>query len=565
MSQKNKFTLSSDLAFYRWEATPDEYTPYEAVVSEDYDPFNTTISAYWTSILSQDTFIELKYTGWWVLLIVESATGDRVTPARYDGYTGMYSDNYYIWGDWPQTQHSVQATISHFADDFIQGDHEFKLGVVYQRASAEWKWGYNSGKYYYDYDGQPYMAFYMNPEIYGGVTRRFSAFLDDSWSITDRLTLNLGVRFDQTRGGYPEYDRLDTNGNPTGEKISGNMDLIRWDTWSPRLGIVYQLTADKKTILKASYGRYYGHMLTQVMYGSAPSKSDRYWYQYNWDTLAYDILYEHIDPIADRGFDPNLKNPYSDTFTVGIEREIFTDFSLSLTAVYKESKDSYRSQNTGAEYELVDLYDEYGDQTIQVYNQTNPGESFYLTTNPGDRTTYRALFLAFNKRFNKRWMLSGSLALSRARQFPVGYSDKNDLINMYDVPGYYDRGYQFKLSASYVFPYGIMLSAFFAHEQGAPFNRTIPLWLPGQGNVTVAAEKRGSQRYPNQTYLDLRVEKEFGLWGNSRLKFLIDIWNVFNTDYHTRVASTNAESPAYLAPRNYILPRRAQLGVRFVF
>ena len=175
----------------------------------------------------------------------------------------MYSDNYYIWGDWPQTQHSVQATISHFADDFIQGDHEFKLGVVYQRASAEWKWGYNSGKYYYDYDGQPYMAFYMNPEIYGGVTRRFSAFLDDSWSITDRLTLNLGVRFDQTRGGYPEYDRLDTNGNPTGEKISGNMDLIRWDTWSPRLGIVYQLTADKKTILKESYGRYYGHMLTQ--------------------------------------------------------------------------------------------------------------------------------------------------------------------------------------------------------------------------------------------------------------------------------------------------------------
>ena len=86
-----------------------------------------------------------------------------------------------------------------------------------------------------------------------------------------------------------------------------------------------------------------------------------------------------------------------------------------------------------------------------------------------------------------------------------------------------------------------MLSAYFAHEQGTPFNRTIPLWLPGQGNVTIAAEERGSQRFPNPTYLDLRVEKEFGLWGNSRLKFLIDIWNVFNTDYYTSVASTNAD------------------------
>jgi outer membrane receptor protein involved in Fe transport len=565
INKKNKFTISTDLAFYRWEATPDAYTPYETVTSEQYDPFNTTISAYWTTILSQNTFAEFKYSGWWVSQRTESATGDVVTPARYDGYTGMLSDNSYYQGDWPQDQHSVQATVSHFADDFLQGDHEFKLGVVYNRGSAEWNWGFHSGKYYYDWDGEPYSVYLMNPEVYGGNTRRISAFLDDSWAILDRLTLNLGIRYDHTRGGYPEFDRMDENGNPTGEKVPGDMDLIRWDTWSPRLGIVYQLTGDSKTILKASYGRYYGHMLTQVMYGSAPSKSDRYWYGYNWDTGEYDNLLEYIDPIANRGFDRNLKNPYSDQFSVGVERQIFTDFSLSLTGIYKESKDSYVNNNIGAEYELVDLYDEYGDQTIQVYNQTNPGESYYLTTNPGDRTTYKALFFTFNKRLSNKWQLSGSLALSQSRQYPVGYRDKNDLINMYGVPGNYDRGYQFKISGTYALPYGLMLSAYFAHEQGTPFNRTIPLWLPGQGNVTIAAEERGSQRFPNQTYLDLRVEKEIGLWGSSRLKFLIDMWNVFNTDYHTSVASTNAESTVYLAPRNYILPRRAQLGIRFVF
>ena len=562
INKNNKLSLSCDFDWYRWEATPDEFTPYEAVMSEDSS--NPLPSVTWTSILSQDTFFEIKYAGWWCTLISEAADGDRVTPGRWDEYTGMNSDNFYWWGDWPQHQHSVQGSVSHFADDFLQGDHEFKFGVIYNHSWAGWKWGYHSNVYYYDWDGYPYFAFFMDPEEYGGVTNRISAFLDDSWSIHNRLTLNLGVRFDHTRGGYPEFARLDENANPTDEIIPGDMDLIRWDTWSPRLGLVYQLTADRKTVLKASYGRYYGHMLMRDMYRSAPSKAERSWWAYNWDTGEYDILYEIIDPIADRGFDRNLKNPYSDQFSVGIEREIFPDFSLSLTGIYKESKDFIGTQNTTAEYEVIDFYDEYGDQTIQVYNQTNFGDSFYLNTNPGNKTNYKALILAFNKRLSNNWQVSGSLTLSKGRQYPIGYSDRNDLTNMYGVPGNYDREYMFKISGTYIFPYGIMFSAYFAHEQGRPFNRTIPVYLD-QGRREIAAEPRGSQRYPSQTYLDLRLEKEFGLWKQTRLKLLIDVWNIFNADYHYWVASSNAESDAYLAPGGIAVPRRAQLGIRFLF
>ena len=561
INKNNKFTLSCDFNYCRQEGAPNEFSPYETVWSED--SWNPLPSASWTSILSPNTFFEIKYSGWWVNdFTSEAATGDRVTPAHYDGYTGMNSGNFPYWGDWPQGQHQVQGTVSHFADDFLQGDHEFKVGVVYNHSWAGWKWGYCSNVSYYDWDGYPYFAYFMNPEEYGGVLNKTSAFLDDSWSVSDRLTLNLGIRFDHIRGGYPEYARLDENANPTGETIPADMGMIRWDVWSPRLGLVYQLTGDRKMILKASYGRYYGHMLIRDIYRSAPSKSDRYWYQYNWDTLAYDILYEHIDPIANRGTDRNMKNPYSDQFSVGIEREIFPDFSLSLTGLYKESKDPIGSQNATAKYELIDYYDEFGDQWIQVYNQTN--DSFYLTTNQDNKTTYKALILAFNKRLSKKWQVNGSFAWSKTLQYPKGYSDKNDLINMYGVPGPYDRAWQFKLSGTYIFPYGIMLSAYFDYEQGRPYNRAITIDLD-QGRRTIAAEERGSKRYPNPTYLDLRVEKEFGLWGNSKLKFLIDIWNVFNTDYYSWVASTNGLSDAYLKPGGFVLPRRSQLGFRFVF
>jgi len=559
INKNNKLTLSCDFDDYRWEDTPDAFYPYETVSSEDSS--NPLPSATWTSILSPNTFFEIKYAGWWVTLISEAADGDRVTPMRYDAYTGMYSGNASWWGDWPQHQHQVQGSVSHFAEDFLGGDHEFKFGVIYNNSYAGWKWGYNSNMYYYDWDGYPYYAFFMNPEEYGGVLNRISSFLDDSWSVSDRLTLNLGVRFDHTRGGYPELSKLDETANPI-ETLPADMDLLKWDTWSPRLGLVYQLTGDRKTIFKASYGRYYGHMLMRDFYQSAPSRGERSWWLYNWNTGKYDILTELIDPIADRGMDRNIKNPYSDQFSAGIEREIFTDFSLSLTGIYKESKNPVNEQNTTAEYEIIDFYDEYGGQWIQVYNQIN--DSFYLTTNRDLKMTYKALILAFNKRLSNNWQVSGNLTLSKAKQYPKGYWDKNDLINMYGVPGNYDREYQFKLSGTYIFPHGIMLSAYFAYEQGRPYNRTIPISL-NQGRRTIAAEPRGSKRYPNQTYLDLRLEKDFRLWKEMRLKLLLDVWNIFNNDYHYWVAETNAESEAYLAPGGYVLPRRAQLGIRFVF
>jgi len=211
INKNNKFNFSIDINDYRWEETPYEFAPYETMMSEDSS--NPLIGASWTSVLSQNTFFEIKYAGWWVTLITEAADGDRVTPAHYDAATGMYSGNSYWWGDWPQRAHQIQGTVSHFADDFLLGDHDFKFGVIYNHGSAGWKWGYHSNVYYYDWDGSPSYAFFMDPEEYGGVLNRISAHLDDSWAMGDRLTLNLGIRFDHTRGGFPEMPVLDQDGN----------------------------------------------------------------------------------------------------------------------------------------------------------------------------------------------------------------------------------------------------------------------------------------------------------------------------------------------------------------
>jgi len=93
-----------------------------------------------------------------------------------------------------------------------------------------------------------------------------AAYIQDDWKITNRLTLNLGVRYEV---GLPYYDTqnrlsnfdLDNPSNPHLVLASNNggyegRSLVNpnSDGWEPRLGLAYQLT--KKTVLRTGYGIY---------------------------------------------------------------------------------------------------------------------------------------------------------------------------------------------------------------------------------------------------------------------------------------------------------------------
>src|SRR5262249_5153540 len=72
----------------------------------------------------------------------------------------------------------------------------------------------------------------VNSTIIGG-------FVQDSWSILDKVTLNLGVR----------YDSLNM------EDDTGRKGLALHDQWSPRVGIVWDPTEQGRAKIYANYGR----------------------------------------------------------------------------------------------------------------------------------------------------------------------------------------------------------------------------------------------------------------------------------------------------------------------
>src|SRR4029453_6428940 len=159
----------------------------------------------------------------------------------------------------------------------------------------------------------------------------------DAVQIGDRLTLNLGVRYDHTHTRSFDEPELDKQAQPTGKSFSG-LDYYTWNIFAPRIGLNYKLTSDGKTVLKAHYGRYYPGGVTGAFGTSVPSISPVQFGIWNFETGAFQDV-ELASGASNKVFSPDQKPPKKDQYVVGIEREIFNRLTLSATYLHKRSRD----------------------------------------------------------------------------------------------------------------------------------------------------------------------------------------------------------------------------------
>src|SRR6185436_9854994 len=68
-------------------------------------------------------------------------------------------------------------------------------------------------------------------------------FVQDSWTIGDRLTINPGVRYEQ-------------------EKLAGTIidDFQMKNNWAPRIGATFDVAGNGATKIYGNYGRYYARI-----------------------------------------------------------------------------------------------------------------------------------------------------------------------------------------------------------------------------------------------------------------------------------------------------------------
>ena len=114
--------------------------------------------------------------------------------------------------------------------------------------------------------------------------------MQDTWSATPRLTVNLGLRFEQFHNYVNEGTKSRGRSDPP--ERTPALDLQTWWGLAPRLGAALALTGDGKTVLKGTYGLF--------NHNPAVGFSENY----NQNTLQ-STTYRWRDLNGNRDYDPN--------------------------------------------------------------------------------------------------------------------------------------------------------------------------------------------------------------------------------------------------------------------
>jgi len=578
----------------------------DATVSQESPEYVANFSL--TQIFSSTTFFDLKAAAFDGYYYLDPETGPD-TYMHFDSADNRRHDSagYFYYAD--RSRYQANASLTHYVEDFIGGSHDFKFGAEIERSFIRSQYGYTGtggalGDHiqYYDYTDYyvPGVSNYLAYQ-YGGYDKntrytRLEGFVQDSWQVMKRLNISLGVRLSQYWGQV--------------KGVSGA--VYSASRIAPRLGFTFDLLGDKTTILKGHYGQFSEAMNASYHDQMNPSSAFTDAISYYWDYGAAEwVEFERVVHENLYSMDPGVKHPYMEQFTLGLERELFKDASLSVTYINRTWKNIIGPVDRAADYDEVTYnVPGYGDYTLYERTPETVNTRSYLITNyrVGDNwiladpfRKYGGIEVLFNKRFSNRWQLVASYVYSKTHgtidngqaddiNYGGGTNDPNFYINA-NGNATYDPTHMIKIQASYLIPVvDLSVSAYFRGITGNAWTSRYRTSLFNQGRVTFFLEDRGSNHYPMDKSLDVRLEKIFTLAGKYRLGILFDVFNVFNTDTVTSWGTRFSydwglpadwqnvdpeDNPSWAAHyptstdghqlTGIVLPRQARIGLRLIF
>ena len=478
-----------------------------------------------------------------------------------------------VWGveKAKYTRTSGNIDVNYYLD--FAGEHSFKAGFQFVRLHDDKKTPntqpviyFRLGRPYYFHDGitvesgkygyyevrDPF-AFPYRADAY---SNRMALYIQDSWTIANRLTLNIGLRAEQEK--IPPF----TDDPRHAGKVP--LDFGFGDKLAPRLGFTFDVLGDSTLKLFGSYGIYYDVMKLAMPEGSYGG--DQWWSSYysldtdEWQNIGvngyypgdfYEKLNWREDSIDDT--DPDIKPMSQREISLGVEKQLGTNMSLSVRFVNKH---------------LIRAIEDIGfmTETGEWYIIGNPGYGLSSMPDPiyprcpKAKREYNAVNISFEKRMSDNWLagfsytwsrLTGNYAGLNSSDEPAG-SIRTDARNDPNVNRYWDawftsfdaqmrpidgvlptdRPHVIKAYGSYIFPFGLSVGVVANAYSGTPI--TTEVTLNGQQGFYPNNRFDTGKRTPFMFMANAYMEYSFRL-GETRMQISLNIDNLTNSRTARRV------------------------------
>jgi len=375
-----------------------------------------------------------------------------------------------------------------FAPRHFLGTHEFKAGLNYAHSSYDGRQTFLPVELI-GVSGLPIERITFTPPTTFGVDQDETAwFAGDQWSPSKRVTLDLGLRFDN-------------------DTVTGTTHV------APRAGFILVLTNDGKTLLKGGAGMFYDRVpLMYPVFEHMPERTA--------STLDENGEASSATGYANR-IGGELHNPESIAWNTAIERQVLERLTVRL---------AYEQRNTTKDFTLspvsyassgVLLLSNTGRDTYGEYQVAGRYQSERLTLN-GSYTRSRAY-----GNLNDPALFFGNYPQAviqpdaRAR---LPFDAPNRLLFWADVSG----------------PFKLTLIPVYDLHSGFPYST----WNQFREYVG----PRNDRRYPRFSSMDLQVSRPFSLHvGESRhlqVRAGFGVFNVFN-HFNPRDVQNNLDSDRY--------------------
>lgn len=535
-------------------------------------------------------------------------TGEsNLTPQSTFQRKYQYKDDLSWSADLWQRRHDFKAGVNYIDEPELGGD--FTTGTAGQYTASA------------DFIGAPITLI----QVYGGFfvnenpIEQYSVYLQDDVQVNDRLTLNVGVRYDYW-DGYELDQRTNALYPILRDQRSFGEAYLRdfWgydgvnenddDNLAPRIGFTYDLKGDGSMLLRGGYGTYYDFPYTNatLLFPAAAVQSQ------------YGEVYRYEDPNGIRNPDgsffqpgdplppsqlppdlgapvaeilsPEIDTPYSDQWSLGMSWQPNSWLGLNFEVVSIDYHDiPYRTRpNAGI--------DANGDGVFDPESESRRfagAPAFFRLWHGNGRGSYDGVNIGARIR-KEKWELQGFYTWSEAESNVIGGVDEFRLtggdfqpgtggsrqrrdvsINPVDPtcgacfgPVYRDAEHRVTIGGTYRAPWDLVVGGMLRYHSAFPFTRYAGADLNGDGfsnDLAPGVSEVQSDRGSDFLQIDLRLSRDFRFGPDGMgVELIAEVFNLLDDEnpagyFEDGTPTTFAGDPAQGEQRLW------QLGARLHF